>query len=137
MAQSTNPHCDWDTLYEYFQDLDHIDIASLSYLSETKSETLNPGIRNESQNACDMINSFDTQFKPTHVVTAITYGGNAVIVFQKTIDTDTSNKIISGGLSAKYTEEPDIFTIQGSFKLNDSKLQHNLADTSNIKVKFY
>ena len=63
-------------------------MAELHYMSETKTETLGPEVRDGGnvENYCNTAKDEDGKlgtYKPTHVVTAITYGGNAHILFQK------------------------------------------------------
>ena len=57
-------------------------------MSETRTETLDPEIGNAAGHFCEHQNVKDDvldTYKPTHVVTAITYGGDAHIRFQQVI----------------------------------------------------
>ena len=65
-------------------------MAELHYMSETKTETLGPEVRDKGivQNYCNTAIDKEKKlgkYKPTHVVTAITYGGDAHILFQKVL----------------------------------------------------
>ena len=59
-------------------------------MSETKTETLGPEVRdNAVEDYCKTAIDEEGKlgkYKPTHIVTAITYGGDAHIVFQKVFD---------------------------------------------------
>ena len=69
-------------------------------MSETKTETLGPEVRDSAvgdycKTAIDEDGKLGT-YKPTHIVTAITYGGDAHIVFQKVFDlTYTKYQLLS------------------------------------------
>ena len=77
-------------------------------------------------------NELKSSYRPTHVVTAITYGGNAHFVFEKKIDIDDVINNIGGGLTAKY--KMAVFEIEGSFNLTKNSNTTHFSDVSNIKV---
>ena len=62
-------------------------MAELHYMSETKTETLGPEVRDAAvEDYCNTAEDKEGKlgtYKPTHIVTAITYGGDAHILFQK------------------------------------------------------
>ena len=82
---------------------------------------------------CDAFEMLDNSYQPTHVVTAITYGGNAHFVFEKKIDIDDAIDEIGGNLTAKY--KMAVFEISGGFSLDNNEVTSYLSNVSNIKVR--
>ena len=83
---------------------------------------------------CDIFEQLENNYKPTHVVSAITYGGNAHFVFEKKIDIDDFIDEIGGNLTAKY--KMAVFEIEGSFSLDNNEVTRYLSNVSNIKARF-
>ena len=83
---------------------------------------------------CEIFEMLNNSYQPTHVVTAITYGGNAHFVFEKKIDIDDVIDEIGGNLTAKY--KMAVFEIEGSFSLDNNEVTSYLSNVSNIKVRY-
>ena len=84
---------------------------------------------------CENLLEFEENYQPTHVVAAITYGGDAHIVFTKLIDHHKANEIISGSLYANYektNEKP--FEANGHLKVNYTDDKLDVSDSLTIKV---
>ena len=116
------------------QDRDYYDLAVLHYVSQTRTDTLDADIKYDASILCDYESwgKLKSSYQPTHVVTAITYGGNAHFVFEKKIDIDDVINEIGGHLHAKYKQA--VFEIEGSFTLNNTDVTSYLSNVSNIKV---
>ena len=79
----------WKHNFIYFKDISQTTIATLHYFSETKTDSLNPDIRNidKAKTFCNYAEDKTLgHLQPTHVVSAITYGGDAHIEFRKVGD---------------------------------------------------
>ena len=115
------------------QDRDYYDLAVLHYVSQTRTDTLDANIKNASP-LCEpnTWGKLKSSYQPTHVVTAITYGGNAHFVFEKKIDIDDVISEMGGHLHAKFKQA--VFEIEGSFTLNNTDVRKHLSNVSNIKV---
>lgn len=64
-----------------FKDLKNTSYAALHFKSRTKTKNFKPGIPVNTE-LCQKVNGMDEKYKPTHVVTALTYGGDAHITFE-------------------------------------------------------
>merc|ERR1719308_714512 len=123
-----------DGSFEYLeekQDFTEFGVAELHFLSETRTDTLSADIT-EVDASCHIFRNLPETYKPSHVVTAITYGGDAHFVFTKRQHINFDKMDIDAYLHAKFKKA--VFEIEGSFSLNVTENDIRELNDTNIKI---